>query len=39
MANPKWYVHRLRQKLGDNPASPKFIKTEAGVGYQFIKDQ
>ena len=32
-------VHRLRQKLGDDPESPKFIKTEAGVGYQFIKDQ
>ena len=33
------FVNRLRQKLGDDPASPKFIKTEAGVGYQFIKDQ
>ena len=33
------FVNRLRQKLGDDPASPKFIKTEAGVGYQFIKEQ
>ena len=33
------FVNRLRQKLGDDPASPKFIKTEAGVGYQFIKER
>lgn len=33
------FVNRLRQKLGDDPASPKFIKTEAGVGYQFLKEQ
>jgi len=33
------FMNRLRQKLGDDPASPKFIKTEAGVGYQFINDQ
>lgn len=32
------FVNRLRQKLGDDPASPRFIKTEPGVGYQFIKD-
>ena len=32
------FVNRLRQKLGDDPALPRFIKTEAGVGYQFIKD-
>lgn len=31
------FVNRLRQKLGDDPASPRFIKTEPGVGYQFIK--
>ena len=30
------FVNRLRQKLGDDPASPKFIKTEPGVGYQFL---
>lgn len=33
------FVNRLRQKLGYDPATPKFIKTEPGVGYQFIKDQ
>lgn len=33
------FVNRLRRKLGDDPASPQFIKTEPGVGYQFIKSQ
>ena len=32
------FVNRLRQKLGDDPASPKYIKTEPGVGYQFLKN-
>jgi two-component system KDP operon response regulator KdpE len=27
-------VGHLRQKLGDDPASPRFISTEAGVGYR-----
>ena len=27
------YISRLRQKLGDNPASPHYIKTVRGVGY------
>jgi two-component system KDP operon response regulator KdpE len=30
------FVNRLRQKLGDDPATPRFIKTEPGVGYQFL---
>jgi DNA-binding response OmpR family regulator len=29
-------VSRLRQKLGDNPKSPRFIKTIWGTGYMFI---
>ena len=33
------FVNRLRQKLGDDPVSPRFIKTEAGVGYRFIKGE
>ncbi|MFA6111042.1 MAG: response regulator transcription factor [Candidatus Latescibacterota bacterium] len=27
------YISRLRQKLGDDPASPHYIKTVRGVGY------
>ena len=29
-------VKRLRQKLNDNPSSPRFIETEPGVGYRFL---
>lgn len=29
-------VSRLRQKLGDNPKEPRFIKTVWGSGYMFI---
>lgn len=29
------YVSRLRGKLGDDPASPRFLKTVRGVGYLF----
>jgi two-component system KDP operon response regulator KdpE len=28
------YVRQLRAKLGDDPASPRFIETEPGVGYR-----
>lgn len=28
-------VSHLRQKLGDNPAEPNYIRTEPGVGYRF----
>jgi len=31
------YTQHLRQKLGDNPMQPKYIITEAGVGYR-LKD-
>lgn len=27
---------KLRQKLGDDPASPIWLRTEAGVGYRFL---
>jgi two-component system KDP operon response regulator KdpE len=30
------YVGQLRQKLGDDPAEPRFIANEPGVGYRFI---
>lgn len=29
-------VSRLRQKLGDDPRNPTFIKTVRGLGYRFI---
>ena len=29
-------VSHLRQKLGDDPAEPHYIRTEAGVGYRLI---
>jgi DNA-binding response OmpR family regulator len=29
------HVSRLRQKLGDDPRSPRLIKTVRGVGYQY----
>ena len=29
-------VGKLRQKLGDDPAIPRWLKTEPGVGYRFI---
>jgi two-component system KDP operon response regulator KdpE len=30
-------VNQLRAKLGDNPAAPRFIRTDPGVGYRFIE--
>jgi len=30
------YVRRLRDKLGDDPDSPRYIRTERGLGYRFI---
>jgi len=29
------HIQRLRQKLGDNPAQPRFIETVHGIGYRF----
>ncbi len=28
------HIRRLRQKLGDNPASPRYVATVRGVGYR-----
>jgi two-component system KDP operon response regulator KdpE len=30
------YVGMLRQKLGDDPSRPRFIRTEPGVGYRLL---
>jgi DNA-binding response OmpR family regulator len=30
-------VSRLRQKLGDEPRKPKYIKSVYGEGYAFLK--
>jgi two-component system KDP operon response regulator KdpE len=30
------YMGRLRQKLEDDPARPKFLLTETGIGYRFV---
>lgn len=29
-------IGKLRQKLGDDPAQPRWLKTESGVGYRFV---
>lgn len=29
------YVSRLRQKLGDDPKAPEYLKTVRGAGYLF----
>jgi DNA-binding response OmpR family regulator len=31
------YVRRLRDKLGDNPEKPRYIRTERGLGYRFLR--
>lgn len=31
------YIRRLREKLGDDPAAPRYIASERGVGYGFIR--
>jgi two-component system KDP operon response regulator KdpE len=31
------YIGHLRQKLGDDPARPRFIENEPGVGYRLIE--
>ena len=30
------YINRLRQKIEDNPAKPKYIQTVRGKGYRFV---
>jgi two-component system KDP operon response regulator KdpE len=33
------YIRRLRDKLGDDPEDPRYIRTERGLGYRFIVDE
>jgi DNA-binding response OmpR family regulator len=33
----KVFVRRLRQKLGDDAAHPRYIQTEWGIGYRFVQ--
>ena len=30
------YINRLRQKIEDNPASPRYIQNVRGIGYRFV---
>lgn len=32
------YINQLRSKLGDDPAAPRYIRTDPGVGYRFVDD-
>src|SRR5262249_48964561 len=32
------HIGHLRQKLGDDPAQPRYILTEPGVGYRLAED-
>ena len=32
------YIRRLREKLGDDPDDPRYIRTERGLGYRFLTD-
>ena len=33
------YIRRLRDKLGDDPDDPRYIRTERGLGYRFSVDE
>jgi two-component system KDP operon response regulator KdpE len=32
------YIRRLREKLGDDPDRPRYIRTERGLGYRFVAE-
>ncbi|MCD4688393.1 MAG: response regulator transcription factor [Desulfuromonadaceae bacterium] len=36
--NVDLYISRIRQKIGDDPLSPRYLKTVRGLGYQFVGD-
>jgi two-component system KDP operon response regulator KdpE len=33
------YIRRLREKLGDDPQEPRYIRTERGLGYRFLVEE
>ena len=33
------YIRRLRDKLGDDPDAPRYIRTERGLGYRFVGER
>ena len=33
------YIRRLRDKLGDDPDDPRYIRTERGLGYRFVGER
>ena len=36
---PRIYVHQLRHKIEPDPARPRFLRTETGVGYRLEEDE
>lgn len=35
---PRIYVHQLRHKIEPDPARPRFLRTETGIGYRLEED-
>ena len=33
------YIRRLREKLGDDPENPRYIRNERGLGYRFVAER
>lgn len=33
------YVHQLRRKIEPDPARPRYLRTEPGIGYRFVLDE
>ena len=36
---PRIYVHQLRHKIEPDPARPRFLRTETGIGYRLEEGQ